>query len=1573
MGVPKFFRWISERYPNISRVINDNQIPDFDNFYLDMNGIIHQCSHINEDNCETNVSEEEIFRNIFHYLDFLFRLIKPKKVFFMAIDGVAPRAKMNQQRARRFRAGQDRMKKLKKIAEATNRPLDELLSQHFDTNSITPGTQFMANLHEQLKYFIHIKLTTDPLWENVDVHLSGHLTPGEGEHKIMEYIRYTRLQPGYDVNTRHCLYGLDADLIMLGLVTHEIHFALLREEVKYGSKKVSKILTPEEITWHLFHTCLLRNYIDLEFRSIKESLKVSYNLECIIDDWILMAYLVGNDFIPHLPHIHIKEEALSILWDAYKVVLPTLDGYMNESGELNLVRFETYLTELAKYDHQRYADENDTFKNLNKVTGRKKQISEKKTEAEPEDDIDGGFNFAALDKLNTTEPHSAPVIERPLSNDENVKVAVEVKVSDSSSTSDENDLSSDLENSEDEDEKKKISTEIPKLINEDNTDKLPLIEAEFRQHKNHYYREKMKINFTSCEELQFYVNQYIEALQWILKYYYQGCPSWSWFYPQHYAPYLSDLRNFKDLKIDLQKGTPFKPFEQLLSVLPPTSRFLLPDVLQPLMIDPSSPLLSFYPEHFELDQNEKKQDWEAIVLLPFIDEKLLLNSITQYYNRLKPNEQSRNQHLPSLCYRTTASLQPIGNSLQANPCFPSLQETRASCTEIPVDQYQSDGLYFKHNHQQESNMIIYPKFPSLNVLPYRYDYKTNAVNIFEMRSKAATLVLSLVRQPDSDCIAYNSDWNPKDEKTLPPFQITNIKGLVHRYLGKRVFVDWPHFQYGIVCAVSDFRQTYTWTNIPGGSYYYFEPENTEENFDYKNYTQKPIYVSQCPFEIGNDYNKQAVFESYTLKDNERDAEYIKAVNINRRYENRQGISIGPIPVLLYVCPLIGYRIRCSSTSDKCKTNMCFSNQALAYPLQTTLFNLPNYKSDLDQTPRTINDYFKVNDQIFALKQPFYSVSGFVQEVKQDSNGKYIVVCQMESSDSNHQPDMSRVVPKLLPHHLKYYTAQEIADKLKTIPCVVSKITGKINLFPSSRRRRRAIPTNIGLSWKMNKPVKQLHGYTKKIDEIWYYSEAAVTIISEYMTKFPQIITEIQNKPKDDNYYEAKIWPDQNAKKEVQQLRAWIKSLPTYSLSLTDDSWRALDSPVINELDKSIKSFYTKRAEKSPAKKGKIVPFEPEALFKSSESLGMCDPDTCTTFDLYDRVVNVRFGAGVPVGTRGTIVGIMYNRNHFDTYYEVLFDNLPLNSLDAILHGKNQSKCRIKVHSYHLMNYSHSLRLRSVMYHPQQSLPAGYNWEQCAVGYDSPGQHQSYYSNQRNTQEKNTGTKPKSAPPLTTDQRPRFAKTEPEVNKSPSETTVQDASLPPPSAENLPNQQIVFTSLYDGGLLQAPYAAAPSNSTPEQMLFRAIQDSGQMQTPDEQAVHPNTQLSYNPDPSGFAQTQYYQPALNIDSMNSFLFQQQPPINPYQEVNPFMFNGTEGFSLNNLPVMIGQSGYPIDGFPQQWPTQIQSPSSQTGPPPPRSQLSHESPPFIPQQTTPPTVTNKDALKFVPSQVLRNIPKK
>lgn len=58
---------------------------------------------------------------------------------------------------------------------------------------------------------------------------------------------------------------------------------------------------------------------------------------------------------------------------------------------------------------------------------------------------------------------------------------------------------------------------------------------------------------------------YITALQWILDYYYRGVQSWDWYYPHHYAPFISDLTNFKDYKIKLNLGEPFLPFEQVIN------------------------------------------------------------------------------------------------------------------------------------------------------------------------------------------------------------------------------------------------------------------------------------------------------------------------------------------------------------------------------------------------------------------------------------------------------------------------------------------------------------------------------------------------------------------------------------------------------------------------------------------------------------------------------------------------------------------------------------------------------------------------------------------------------------------------------------------------------------------------------------------------------------------------------------------------------------------------------------------------------------------------------------------------
>lgn len=151
MGVPKFFRWMSERYPAISQLIAENRIPEFDCLYLDMNGIIHNCTHSDSDSPTFRMTEEKMFMRIFNYVEHLFRTIRPKNLFFMAIDGVAPRAKMNQQRSRRFRTALEAEKAREKaVREGIKMPAEDA----FDSNCITPGNT-ISSLQAKVRSITH--------------------------------------------------------------------------------------------------------------------------------------------------------------------------------------------------------------------------------------------------------------------------------------------------------------------------------------------------------------------------------------------------------------------------------------------------------------------------------------------------------------------------------------------------------------------------------------------------------------------------------------------------------------------------------------------------------------------------------------------------------------------------------------------------------------------------------------------------------------------------------------------------------------------------------------------------------------------------------------------------------------------------------------------------------------------------------------------------------------------------------------------------------------------------------------------------------------------------------------------------------------------------------------------------------------------------------------------------------------------------------------------------------------------------------------------------------------------------
>ncbi|XP_071945753.1 5'-3' exoribonuclease 1-like [Antedon mediterranea] len=875
MGVPKFYRWLSERYPCLSEVVKENQIPEFDNLYFDMNGIVHTCSHPDDGNVHFRITEEKIFADIFHYIEVLFRLIKPRKVFYMAIDGCAPRAKMNQQRGRRFRTAKAAEEQEKQALAKGEKLPDE---KRFDSNCITPGTPFMVRLHNQLQYFISQKVTSDPLWQGIRIYLSGHETPGEGEHKIMDFIRCEKSESNYDPNTRHCLYGLDADLMILGLITHEPHFSLLREEVRFGKQAEKKRPTSaEETTFHLLHLSLLREYLDAEFSDLKKF--EWYDLERVIDDWVFMGFLVGNDFIPHLPDLHINHDALPMLYRAYIEVASSLKGFINNGGELNLDRLEIYLKHLSKFDTENFEKVYVDYSFLESKKGseeawKSKRVEEKKVlRQKPNGNAFELISVEGNEENKEQIDFFGKVIPKP-----------EV-VNDSTAVYEE-------------------------LTSEQ------AFEKEFLLHKQDYYKTKFEMETVNQDELDKLVKDYIEALQWILYYYFNGVQSWGWYYPHHYAPYMSDLKNFKHLMFTFEKGRPFLPFQQLLGVLPAASKELLPECFQKLMIMDNSPIIDYYPVDFKTDLNGKQQDWEAVVLIPFIDEKRLLSAMDTVANQMTCEERSRNKHGPHLLFTYNADLKFEYQSLL--PAFPNINPCSARCTKIPMDKFEIPVEQIRKVLCPEVRVGVYfPGFPTLHHLEYTTKLKNEEVKVFQQISRGENVILTIQnRQTDQDLAQLAKD-----------------------YLGMHVFAEWPHLKEVKVVEISD------------------------ETFRYKLIEERGTPVG---------------VEKQRMSDDDASVWHNQIRGIKERYLRRKGVDIGTTYVLVHAKPLMGRRYICGS-QGKVTLEKEWADIPVIYAGHMIIKNISVHDPTFQQF-KTLQELFQVGKTCFMLGSPHYGHMAKVVEV-----------------------------------------------------------------------------------------------------------------------------------------------------------------------------------------------------------------------------------------------------------------------------------------------------------------------------------------------------------------------------------------------------------------------------------------------------------------------------------------------------------------------------------------------------------------------------------------------------------------
>jgi 5'-3' exoribonuclease 1 len=275
---------------------------DIDNLMIDMNGIFHNSAQkiykygnhkqpprllSNKRSLPKLGLKQQVmcFEDICNTIEMLLNIVKPNKRIVLCTDGPAPVSKQAQQRSRRFRSANERE--------------DENL---FDSCCITPGTKFMDFLSKYIDWYIRKRISEDETWKHIEVVYSSDKVPGEGEQKVLQFIRLHG-----NMNESYCIHGADADLIMLSLGTHYPKFYILRDDMmRYGD--------------NLFFAINIGSARTDLAELLRWSDGDDYDTKSAINDFILMCFMVGNDFLPHIPCIEIIQGGIDTMIDIYKEV-----------------------------------------------------------------------------------------------------------------------------------------------------------------------------------------------------------------------------------------------------------------------------------------------------------------------------------------------------------------------------------------------------------------------------------------------------------------------------------------------------------------------------------------------------------------------------------------------------------------------------------------------------------------------------------------------------------------------------------------------------------------------------------------------------------------------------------------------------------------------------------------------------------------------------------------------------------------------------------------------------------------------------------------------------------------------------------------------------------------------------------------------------------------------------------------------------------------------------------------------------------------------------------------------------
>jgi 5'-3' exonuclease len=299
MGIPSYFHSILRKKLNQCFPSRNNIIIDY--LALDFNCAIYGCVRKVEKkywNQPPNIIENRILYHLTNYIDYVIENAKPSKGIGIFVDGPVPVAKMKQQRDRRFKKRLEK-EELNDVYRQYNMEIPE--SVRFNTNALTPGTRFMNKMcNHMVKYLEKYQN------RGLEVEFSSDVEFGEGEHKCIDWLE--KLQKNNNINNNNklnaCIYGLDADLVMLSLLKYRtMNLYLLREVVHYG-----KVVFDRERNLEL----LLFFNISVFATFIKQYYKVS------IEEYVFLCFLLGNDFVPHHPGLNINQDGIEMVLEIYK-------------------------------------------------------------------------------------------------------------------------------------------------------------------------------------------------------------------------------------------------------------------------------------------------------------------------------------------------------------------------------------------------------------------------------------------------------------------------------------------------------------------------------------------------------------------------------------------------------------------------------------------------------------------------------------------------------------------------------------------------------------------------------------------------------------------------------------------------------------------------------------------------------------------------------------------------------------------------------------------------------------------------------------------------------------------------------------------------------------------------------------------------------------------------------------------------------------------------------------------------------------------------------------------------------